>query len=77
MNGRARIPDEFDPAARTIGEVKNVQYQYLSTQLKDYLSYAQANGFQFNLYVNTATRLSGPLQGLVDSGDINLVRNIP
>jgi RHS repeat-associated protein len=77
INGRARIPDEFDPAAGIIGEVKNVKYQYLSTQLKDDLSYAQTNGWQFNLYVNSSTRLSGPLQDLVDSGDINLIRNIP
>lgn len=34
INGRTRIPDEFDPANQVIGEVKNVQYQYLSTQLK-------------------------------------------
>lgn len=77
INGRARIPDELDPASRTIGEVKNVKYQYLSTQLKDDLSYAQANGYQFNLYVNSGTRLSGPLQNLVNSGEINLIRNIP
>jgi Restriction endonuclease fold toxin 7 len=57
--------------------VKNVKYQWLSTQLKDDLSYAQANGWTFNLYVNSGTRLSGPLQNLVDSGDINLIRNIP
>ncbi|HTJ66717.1 MAG TPA: putative toxin [Actinospica sp.] len=77
INGRPRIPDELDPAAGIIGEVKNVKYQYLSTQLKDDLSYAQANGFQFNLYVNSATQLSSPLQSLVDSGQINLIRNIP
>jgi Restriction endonuclease fold toxin 7 len=77
INGRPRIPDELDHSARVIGEVKNVKYQYLSTQLKDDLSYAQENGYQFNLYVNARTRLSRPLQDLVDSGDINLTRNIP
>lgn len=75
INGRPRIPDEL--TATTLGEVKNVQYQYLSTQLKDDLSYAQANGLQFNLYVRTGTRLSGPLQDLVDQGQINLIRNLP
>jgi hypothetical protein len=77
INGRTRIPDEFDPSAGITGEVKNVKYQWLSTQLKDDLSYAQANGWQLNLYANSGTRLSGPLQALVDSGDINLIRNMP
>jgi hypothetical protein len=62
---------------RRFGEVMNVQYQYLSTQLKDDLSYAQANVLQFNLYVRGGTRLSGPLQDMVDRGQINLIRNLP
>ncbi|MGH3391007.1 MAG: putative toxin, partial [Actinomadura sp.] len=75
INGRTRIPDELN--ATTIGEVKNVKYQHLSTQLKDDLAYARQNGLQFNLYVRSDTRLSGPLQELVDAGRINLVRNLP
>lgn len=75
INGRTRIPDELTPT--TIGEVKNVSYQYLSTQLKDDLDYAQSNGLRFNLYVRSGTRLSGPLQDLVDLGKINLIRNLP
>jgi hypothetical protein len=75
INGRDRIPDELK--AGIIGEVKNVKYQYLSTQIKDSLSYAQQNNLQFNLYVRISTRLSGPLQRLVDSGEINLIRNLP
>jgi restriction endonuclease fold toxin 7 of polymorphic toxin system/pretoxin HINT domain-containing protein len=75
INGRERIPDEL--TGRTIGEVKNVKYQYLSTQLRDYLDYAQQNSLQFNLYVRKDTQLSQPLQDLVDSGGINLIRNIP
>lgn len=77
INGRSRTPDQL--TATTIGEVKNVQYQYLSSQLRDYLAYAQQNALQFNLYVRGGggTRLSGPLQKLVDSGDINLIENLP
>jgi transposase len=53
-----------------IGEVKNVRYQHLSHQLKDYLAYAQATGRQFHLYVRQSTRFSRPLQDLIDSGAI-------
>ncbi|MFF2845091.1 putative toxin [Streptomyces sp. NPDC058001] len=77
INGRGRTPDELDHMRGVIGEVKNVKYQYLSTQIKDYLDYAQANGYGMNLYVRGNTRLSGPLQARVDSGDINLIRNLP
>jgi hypothetical protein len=59
--------------------VKNVGYQHLSTQIQDYMAYAQQNGLKFNLYVRQGadTVLSGPLQEAVDSGDINLFRVIP
>ncbi|WP_432015299.1 putative toxin [Streptomyces cucumeris] len=77
MNGRGRTPDELDHARGVIGEVKNVKYQHLSTQIKDYLDYAHANGYSMNLYVRSNTRLSGPLQARVDSGEINLIRNLP
>jgi hypothetical protein len=77
INGRARIPDEVNDT--TIGAVKNVGYQHLSTQIQDYMAYAQQNGLKFNLYVRQGadTVLSGPLQEAVDSGDINLFRVIP
>jgi hypothetical protein len=75
INGRTRIPDELNDT--TLGEVKNVGYQYLSTQLKDFLAYAQQNSLNFNLYVRASTRLSGPLQDLVDSGQINRVDILP
>jgi Restriction endonuclease fold toxin 7 len=58
-------------------DTKNVGYQYLSTQLKDSLAYAQQNSLNFNLYVRASTRLSGPLQDLVDSGQINRVDILP
>jgi hypothetical protein len=39
INGTPRIPDELN--GTTIGEVKNVGYQYLSSQLRDSLAYAR------------------------------------
>jgi hypothetical protein len=71
----ARIPDELNDT--TVGEVKNVGYQYLFSQLRDDLSLAQQTSRQFNLYVRASTRLSGPLQDLVDSGDINRIDILP
>jgi hypothetical protein len=69
---RYRVPDELTDTV--IGEVKNVRYQHLSHQLNDYLTFAKANRLQFNLYVRPSTRLSKPLQKLVDQKRIVLIR---
>jgi hypothetical protein len=75
INGTPRIPDELNDT--TIGEVKNVAYQYLSSQLRDSLAYARQNNLVFNLYVRASTRLSVPLEDLVNSGDINRIDILP
>lgn len=49
IGGRTRIFDGLTDSA--VSEVKNVGYQAYTQQLKDSLSYAQANGLEFNLYV--------------------------
>lgn len=62
-----------------VSEVKNVQYQAYTQQLKDSLAYAQQNGLRFNLYVRggaNPTTLSKPLAGAIRNGDIGL-RYIP
>jgi hypothetical protein len=41
------------------------------------MDYGQASNLTFNLYVREDTVLSGPLQALVDSGEINLYRFVP
>lgn len=69
-SGITRFPDELTNT--TLTEVKNVQNSSFTQQLRDYLSYAQQNGLQFNLYVRPTTTLSGPLQNAVSSGQINL-----
>ncbi len=66
-----RFPDILTQS--TIGEVKNVQYQALTQQLQDYLSIAQSTNRNFNLYVRPSTQLSGPLQNLISSGQIQLL----
>jgi hypothetical protein len=75
--GGYRVPDILDEAAGVIGEVKNVQSLSYTSQLRDYVSYAQANQLQFDLYVRGSTQLSGPLQQAIDDGFINLWRSLP
>ncbi|CAN5503231.1 hypothetical protein BH11ARM2_BH11ARM2_39650 [soil metagenome] len=70
-----RTPDQLDQANYIIGEVKNVNEQYLSSQLKRYLQFAQNNNFRMILYVDIRTKIAKPLQDLIDSGDIKLVRS--
>ena len=63
-----RFPDKIDDVLRTITETKNVAYQHLSTQLRDYLLIAQRDGYQLILNVrkplqdgSPGTRLSAQL----------------
>lgn len=71
-----RIPDILDEANGVIGEVKNVQYQSLTSQIQDDISYAKEMGYTFKLYVRSTTQLSGPLQQAVDDGEV-VLEDIP
>jgi hypothetical protein len=77
MSGTAnyRIPDAL--TATTLTEVKNVATLSYTHQIDDFLQYAQSQGMTFNLVVRSNTTLSGPLQSLVASGEINLIRMLP
>jgi hypothetical protein len=70
-----RIPEELN--STTLGEVKNVSRLSYTNQLRDFAAYAKDNGLEFNLYVRGGTRVSGPLQAAIDSGDSNLIRRLP
>jgi hypothetical protein len=72
-----RIPDVLDHDLNIIGEVKNVGSLSYTNQLRDFSSYAQANGYTFQLMVRSTTQLSGPLQQAVNAGDIMLLRTLP
>jgi hypothetical protein len=65
-----RFPDILTQS--TIGEVKNVQYQALTQQVRDYLSIAQDTSRTFSLYVRPSTKFSGPLQDLITNNKIDL-----
>ncbi len=73
MTGTAayRIPDGLDTVMKVLSEVKNYSgtLSYTS-QLRDFVMWSQANGYQMNLYTNAT--LTGPLQQVVDSGIIQL-----
>ena len=66
-----RIPDGLDTEHKILSEVKNYSRTLSYTsQLRDFASWSQANGYQMHLY--TSAPLSGPLQQAVDSGAIQL-----
>ncbi len=48
----------------------------MTSQLRDYLAYAEEKNLQYTLYVRESTYLSKPVRDLVDSGRITLIRNL-
>lgn len=74
MRSGPRVPDGLVPGV-SISEVKNVRYLHYSTQIKDYVHFAQENGMRFDLYVRSATILSAPLKNARDAGLLT-ARNI-
>lgn len=71
INGRLRIPDGINDVQRTLGEIKNVDKLSYTRQLRDYSTYAQKEGYRFDLYTRSGTKLSGPLKQAIDNGLIN------
>nr|WP_234795442.1 putative toxin [Mycobacteroides saopaulense] len=70
-----RVPDVLlDSPIGILGEVKNVKYQGLTTQLTEYMNYAKANGYVFHLFVRQGegTQLSQELQNQIAAGNIIL-----
>jgi hypothetical protein len=69
VDGRVRIPDGLKPGV--LSEVKNTASQSFTQQLRDFLNYAESNGFRMDLYTRPNTVLSGPLQEAIQAGRIN------
>jgi len=69
-----RVPDVLNHAARLIGEVKNVGRLSYTDQLKDFVLYAQKNGYRFELILRQGAVISDELQQAVRSGAIVLKR---
>lgn len=74
INGRTRIPDELDPQAMTIKEVKNVNSLSATQQIKDMIDIANQRGYRFELVVDSRTTVSGPLQKLLDENGLSITR---
>lgn len=69
-SGKNRIPDGLNHQTETISEVKNVQNQSLTSQIKDDIAYAQDTGYTFELWTRPDTHISGPLQAEIDAGNV-------
>ena len=74
VSGRAlfRIPDELSWTTRSLVEVKNVAYQHLSSQLRDFLHFSIENRLTMTLRVRPSTVLSLDLKQAVADGWITL-----
>ena len=70
LSGTNRYPDIF--TQEVIGDVKNVARLSFTQQLQDYAAFAQATGRKFHLYVKPTTKLTGPLNEAILSGQIDL-----
>jgi uncharacterized protein RhaS with RHS repeats len=68
VNGNRRIADGLNNVLNTISEVKNTTTQAFTSQLRDYVTYAQQEGLKFDLYVRDSTVLSAPLKDAISSG---------
>lgn len=72
MGLKKRIPDIYNKNDMILGEVKNCNYLSFSSQLKDFLAISKQKDFNFYLYVRPDTKLSKPLQNVIQKEGINL-----
>ncbi len=75
MTAAYRIPDALTDT--TLTEVKNVARLGYTNQLQDFEAYASGSGRAFDLVVRQNTVLTQELQGLENSGVINVIRRLP
>lgn len=54
----------------TVHETKNVKYQHLSTQIKDYIKFASDKGQKFILWLRGDTKVSKQLQEQINNGAV-------
>lgn len=75
INGRMRFPDELSPTL--LKEVKNVNRQGWTRQLRDYSDLARQRGIPFELWVRQNTQLTRPLRDAEIRGDVIIRRELP
>ncbi len=67
---RRRYPDFVDQDE--LIEVKNVQQQGLTLQLKDYISFAKEKNIPMTLHVRPNTKLTKPLKQAIEDNGIEI-----
>jgi len=70
IGGRTRFPDRLDLLKGVLEESKNVKHLNFTSQLRDYLKYAQDNELKFILHTRHGTTFSKPLDKLIKNGTI-------
>ncbi|WP_280445681.1 putative toxin [Nocardia brasiliensis] len=68
-----RIPDDLDTTNKRLTEVKNVERQEYTDQIKDFVSYCETNGYEFVLVTDKNTKLASEIQDLINQGKIKHV----
>ncbi len=71
MSGAKR---RLDHGQQRLTEVKNVQNQGLTDQIRDELAYCDRRGYEFFLITDNNTHLTTEMQSLVNQGKIKHVR---
>ena len=74
VGGRRRLPDELLDDKKILTEVKDANYVYYSSQLRDYARYSKENGYTFQLVVKEDAKLSEPLLEAIANKEIALCR---
>ena len=67
---KTRIPDLIIRGDKVLVEVKNVEQLSMTRQLREYLMWAEENGYTLELRTRKDTRLSSELEQLIQSGKI-------
>ncbi|WP_329405236.1 putative toxin [Nocardia vinacea] len=69
-----RIPDDLDTSNKRLTEVKNVKRQEYTDQIKDFVQFTQANGYEFVLVTDNNTELAPDIEALIQQGKIKHVK---
>ena len=75
MKSGNRIPDGYVPNM-WIQEVKNLKTQSLTSQLRDYFTYASQEGIKMELFVCQTTHITKPLQVAIKNYSV-ILRYLP
>ncbi len=65
-----RVPDILSETA--LIEIKNVKYQRLTNQIKDYIAFCHESNRHLILYLKDDVKLSSKLRGLIEKGHIEI-----